>query len=68
MELDFGGGGGVGLLGRPIIRWTRSPLAYDRVSVLRLLFPSLTFPFLVLMSLRNPHLYDLRSLLRRAVT
>lgn len=45
MELDFGGGGGVGLLGRPIIRWTRSPLAYDRVSVLRLLFPSLTFPF-----------------------
>lgn len=28
MELDFGGGGGVGLVGRPISRWTLSPLAF----------------------------------------
>jgi len=30
VELDLGGGGGVGLVGRPISRWTLSPLAYER--------------------------------------
>lgn len=29
MELDLGGAGGVGLLGRPISRWTLSPLAWE---------------------------------------
>lgn len=35
MELDLGGAGGVGLLGRPISRWTLSPLAWgDKEQVL----------------------------------
>lgn len=76
MELDFGGGREAGLLGRPISRWTRSPLAWeDKVSV------SEVFCLLAHISCsgkqekkanlydsKHPHLYDLRGLLRRAVT
>lgn len=59
MELDFGGAGGVGLLGRPISRWTLSPLAWEgKDGVLGFFdFTRKEVPDL------SPHLYDLCSLL-----
>lgn len=64
MELDFGGAGGVGLLGRPISRWTLSPLAWeDKDGVLAFLDFTTHVRGKKGVTDLTPHLYDLCSLL-----